>query len=85
MNCDLEFQMSISSDAYRKIQILLNTTKHGPASQFLWGNLITLRDNVTDDVLYKAVHEFRKRHYSAHRMTLAIQVSCYGLNKYNYR
>ncbi|GLV32816.1 Nardilysin [Carabus blaptoides fortunei] len=68
-----EFQMSISSDVYRKIQILFHTTKHGPASKFLWGNLITLRDNVTDDVLYKAVHEFRKRHYSAHRMKLAIQ------------
>jgi nardilysin len=45
-----------------------------PARKFEWGNLITLRDNIDDDDLYEAVHEFRKRHYSSHRMTLAVQV-----------
>lgn len=45
-----------------------------PARKFEWGNLITLKDNIGDDDLYEAVHEFRKRHYSSHRMTLTIQV-----------
>lgn len=69
-----EFQMSIGSDGCRRAQILA-TTAHpsNPAHKFSWGNLITLRDNVTDDKLYLSAHEFRERHYSAHRMTLAIQ------------
>jgi nardilysin len=70
-----EFQMAVTSDTARTQQ-LLSSFAHSdnPARKFAWGNLITLRDNITDDDLYKAVHEFRKRHYSAHRMTLTIQV-----------
>lgn len=69
-----EFQMSIGSDGSRRAEILA-TTAHpsNPAHKFSWGNLITLRDNVSDDKLYLSAHEFRNRHYSAHRMTLAIQ------------
>lgn len=44
-----------------------------PVNNFSWGNLITLSQNVSDDKLYNLLHEFRERHYSAHRMTLAVQ------------
>ena len=66
--------MSLPSDGTRREQILgsLAPPDH-PASKFLWGNLTTLRTNIDDDLLYKKVHEFQKRHYSAHRMTVAVQ------------
>lgn len=67
--------MAVTSDASRLQELLCCLANSGnPARKFSWGNLITLRDNIADDDLYKAVHDFRKRHYSAHRMTLAIQV-----------
>nr|CAD7408899.1 unnamed protein product [Timema cristinae] len=70
-----EFQMAVPSDAYRKQQILCSLAQVGhPINKFTWGNLKTLKDNVTDDQLYSAVHEFRQQHYSSHRMTLAVQV-----------
>lgn len=66
--------MALPSDSYRKEQLLSSLSQpNSPVNKFLWGNLITLRDNVDEDKLYELVHEFRKRHYSAHRMTLAIQ------------
>lgn len=69
-----EFEMSLPSDGSRREQILALFAPSGhPAGKFLWGNLTTLRDNISDEVLYEKVHEFRKRHYSAHRMTLAVQ------------
>ncbi|XP_047363441.1 nardilysin-like [Vespa velutina] len=69
-----EFQMALPSDLYRKEQLFCSFARpNHPARKFTWGNLITLRDNVTDDKLYEELHKFRKRHYSAHRMKLAIQ------------
>ncbi|KAL3267871.1 hypothetical protein HHI36_007012 [Cryptolaemus montrouzieri] len=69
-----EFQIALPKDSYRKEQLLCSLAKPDcPVNSFSWGNLITLRDNVTDEKLYADVHEFRKRHYSAHRMTVAIQ------------
>lgn len=69
-----EFQMSLPSDESRRSQLLCSLAdKSNPVNKFMWGNLITLRDNVTDDELYSAVHKFRERHYSAHHMTLAVQ------------
>lgn len=44
-----------------------------PASIFAWGNLKTLKHNIDDNDLYEKVHEFRKRHYSAHRMYVCLQ------------
>ncbi|CAG9763189.1 unnamed protein product [Ceutorhynchus assimilis] len=71
---DSEFQLAVPSDSSRKEQLLCSLAKtESPVNSFAWGNLITLRDNVNDDELYEKVHEFRKRHYSAHRMTLAVQ------------
>lgn len=34
---------------------------------------MTLKEQITDDELYRAVHEFRKRHYSSHRMYVCLQ------------
>nr|KAF7408943.1 hypothetical protein H0235_013795 [Vespula pensylvanica] len=69
-----EFQMALPSDLYRKEQLFCSFARPDhPARKFTWGNLITLRDNVTDDKLYEELHKFRERHYSAHRMKLAIQ------------
>lgn len=70
-----EFQMALPSDSSRRDQLMYSLAKeNSPVNSFSWGNLITLRDNIEDDKLYKGVHEFRKRHYSSHRMTLAVQV-----------
>lgn len=67
--------MAIPSDFHRKEQLFSSLAQTGhPATKFVWGNLVTLRDNVTDDKLYEELHKFRERHYSAHRMTVAIQV-----------
>ena len=69
-----EFQMAVTSDSYRKQQLLAQMAHpNHPATTFTWGNLKTLRDNISDDDLYEAVHKFRIRHYSAHRMTVAVQ------------
>ncbi|KAK3915014.1 Nardilysin [Frankliniella fusca] len=69
-----EFQMAVTSDSYRKQQLVAQMAYPShPATTFTWGNLKTLRDSVPDDELYEAVHKFRARHYSAHRMTVAVQ------------
>lgn len=71
----VEFQIALPDDEYRREQLLLSLAdKASPANKFSWGNLITLRDQVTEDELYTKLHAFRKRHYSSHRMKLAIQV-----------
>ena len=67
--------MAVPSDSHRKEQLLLNLYNPDiPVSPFAWGNMKTLREGVEDHLLYEKLHEFRKRYYSAHRMTLAIQV-----------
>ncbi|XP_017752516.1 PREDICTED: nardilysin-like isoform X2 [Eufriesea mexicana] len=69
-----EFQMALPSDFCREEQLFSSFAQlNHPATKFSWGNLITLRDNVTDEKLYEELHKFRERHYSAHRMKLAIQ------------
>uniref|UniRef100_A0A6P7FSM8 Nardilysin-like n=1 Tax=Diabrotica virgifera virgifera TaxID=50390 RepID=A0A6P7FSM8_DIAVI len=72
---DSEFQMALPNDEWRKWQLLMRTAKKGTCVQvsFPWGNLKTLKDNISDGELYKSVHEHRKRYYSSHNMTLAIQ------------
>ncbi|KAJ6636738.1 Nardilysin [Pseudolycoriella hygida] len=69
-----EFQSKGHKNEVRREQLLssLGNVKH-PTSIFTWGNLKTLQENVTDDELHHRVHEFRKRHYSAHRMYACIQ------------
>ncbi|KYN37807.1 Nardilysin [Trachymyrmex septentrionalis] len=69
-----EFQLALPCDENRKEQLFSSFARNDhPANKFIWGNLITLRDNVQDDKLYEELHKFRKRHYSAHRMKLAVQ------------
>lgn len=69
--------MALPSDTYRKEQLLASLCRSdAPANTFTWGNLSTLKENVSDTTLYQSLHDFRKRHYSAHRMTVAIQVYC---------
>ncbi|KAI5642593.1 insulinase (Peptidase family m16) domain-containing protein [Phthorimaea operculella] len=70
-----EFAIAHPSDANRKDQLLCSMFPEGhPARTFTWGNLKSLRDDIADDdKLYQAAHEFRRRHYSAHRITVAVQ------------
>ncbi|CAK1541651.1 unnamed protein product [Leptosia nina] len=70
-----EFAIASPSDSNRKDQLLSSLFPEGhPARTFTWGNLRSLKEDINDDEkLYRAAHEFRRRHYSAHRMTLAVQ------------
>ncbi|KAM3963851.1 nardilysin [Aphomia sociella] len=70
-----EFSLATPSDSNRKDQLLSSLFPKGhPMRTFTWGNLRSLRDDINDDEkLHQAAHEFRKRHYSAHRMTVAVQ------------
>ncbi|XP_023245126.1 nardilysin-like [Copidosoma floridanum] len=80
-----EFKMALPSDFYRKEQLFCSCAKtNHPATKFSWGNLITLKDNIEEETLYSELHKFKDRHYSAHRMTLAVQarLSLDELEKY---
>lgn len=69
-----EFASKKSGEDVRREQLLSSLGhKSHPANSFAWGNLKTLKENIDDDTLYEKVHEFRKRHYSAHRMYLCLQ------------
>lgn len=69
-----EFASKKNGEDVRRGQLLsLIGQPFHPSSIFAWGNLETLKDNIEDDVLYQRVHEFRKRHYSAHRMYMCLQ------------
>ncbi|XP_068623358.1 nardilysin-like [Battus philenor] len=70
-----EFAIASPSDSNRKDQLLSSLfPEDHPARTFTWGNLRSLKDDLQDDEkLHLAAHEFRKRHYSAHRMTVAVQ------------
>nr|XP_037872311.1 nardilysin [Bombyx mori] len=70
-----EFAIASPSDSNRKDQLLSSLFPEGhPARTFTWGNLRSLKDDINDEEkLHKAAHEFRKRHYSANRMTVAVQ------------
>lgn len=71
---DSEFQLAVPSDSCRMRQLLYSLAeKDSPVNSFSWGNFITLKHNVDQDYLYEQAHEFRQRHYSAHRMALAVQ------------
>ncbi|XP_072378297.1 nardilysin-like [Diabrotica undecimpunctata] len=72
---DSEFQMALPRDEQRRAQLLMTSAKKGTPVHvsFPWGNLKTLKDNISDDELHKRLHEHRKRYYSSHNMTLAIQ------------
>lgn len=69
-----EFASKKNGEDVRRGQLLsLIGREEHPSSIFAWGNLVTLKDHIADNILYDKVHEFRKRHYSAHRMYLCLQ------------
>ncbi|XP_046963766.1 nardilysin-like [Vanessa cardui] len=70
-----EFAIAAPSDSNRKDQLLSSTFPAGhPARTFTWGDMRSLRERVAgDERLHAAAHRFRARHYSAHRMTVAVQ------------
>uniref|UniRef100_A0A182PNV0 Nardilysin n=1 Tax=Anopheles epiroticus TaxID=199890 RepID=A0A182PNV0_9DIPT len=69
-----EFQTNKNrfSSAREQLIASLGRDDH-PISLFSWGNLKTLKNNITDDELYMELHKFQRRHYSAHRMSFAVQ------------
>ncbi|XP_058053291.1 nardilysin-like isoform X2 [Anopheles bellator] len=72
-----EFQTNNNRFSSRREQLLASLGREDhPCSLFSWGNLETLKNNITDDELYTALHDFQRRHYSAHRMHFAVQAPC---------
>lgn len=69
-----EFQNNISDDDNRIMQLVAKLA-NGPASTFTWGNLKTLKEGISNAELYKAVHDYRKKHYIANRMFLCVESS----------
>lgn len=71
---DSEYSAKKNGEASRRHQILalLSQAEH-PFRKFICGNLKTLKENVDDDVLFSKVHDFHRRHYSAHRMYVCVQ------------
>uniref|UniRef100_A0A1B0CFG8 Uncharacterized protein n=1 Tax=Lutzomyia longipalpis TaxID=7200 RepID=A0A1B0CFG8_LUTLO len=71
---DSEFVTRSKDDNVRLEQLISSqANKEHPCHTFAWGNLETLKNNISDQQLHDRVVEFQKRHYSAHRMYLALQ------------
>ena len=70
-----EFQQTLHDDEARRDQLLASlATKSFPHATFAWGNNKSLKEQIeSDDELHKVLHEFRKKHYSSHRMYLCVQ------------
>jgi nardilysin len=69
-----EFQNNISDDDTRIMQLCASIA-NGPIGTFTWGNLKTLKEGISNDELYEAVHAFRVKHYIANRMHLCVESS----------
>lgn len=71
---DSEFSMRKTIEFLQRRQILSSLAQLAhPFGKFDCGNLKTLKDDVDDEALYEKVHDFRRRHYSAHRMYVCVQ------------
>lgn len=71
---EAEFSSKRNIDSVRRDQLFAKWAQEDhPMSVFSWGNSKTLKDNIEDDKLYERVHEYRRRHYSAHRMFACLQ------------
>ncbi|KYM87526.1 Nardilysin, partial [Atta colombica] len=69
-----QFQVSLFNGKSRYEQLFSSFAQIGhPANMFSVDHLIKLRNNIDCDKLYKMLDRFKKRHYSAHRMKLAIR------------
>lgn len=69
-----EFQNNLNDDDTRIMQLCASIA-NGPISTFTWGNLKTLKEGISNDKLYSAVHDFRRKHYLANRMHLCVESS----------
>lgn len=70
---DSEYQMALSGEGARILGMLkLVISESHRASQFDFGNLKTLKDDITDDDLHKALLEFNEL-YTAEKMVLCVQ------------
>lgn len=77
---DSEFHNASKVDQtrYKNFMVsLMNDKQRG--NIFEWGNLKSLKDDISDEDLYKSVHDFRKKYYVAKRMYLSVQ-SCAELD-----
>lgn len=71
---DSEFSIIKSNESQQRRQVLASLAQVAhPYRNFDCGNLKTLKDNITDDVLHEKVLEFKTKHYSAHRMYVCVQ------------
>ncbi|KAG5674724.1 hypothetical protein PVAND_004676 [Polypedilum vanderplanki] len=71
-----EFQSNINDDDVRIAQIYATMIyDHHPSSNFIWGNLKTLHDNIDSAILHEKIHTFRKKFYTTDRMFLCVQSS----------
>ncbi|XP_017048682.1 nardilysin [Drosophila ficusphila] len=69
-----EFEQTFMSDDVRRDQILASLASDDyPHGTFSWGNLKSLQEGVDDTQLHQALHLFRRNHYGANRMIVAIQ------------
>ncbi|KAG5339105.1 NRDC protein, partial [Acromyrmex heyeri] len=74
LKLNIEFQISLFNDKSRYEQLFSSFAQTGhPANMFSVDYLIKLRTNVDYDKLFNVLDRFKKRHYSAHRMKLAIR------------
>ncbi|XP_011050760.1 PREDICTED: uncharacterized protein LOC105143897 [Acromyrmex echinatior] len=70
----IEFQRSLRKRQKRYDQLFSSFAQTGhPANKFSVDHLIKLRNNIDYNKLYNVLDKFKSRHYSAHRMKLAIR------------
>ncbi|ESO02312.1 hypothetical protein HELRODRAFT_66153, partial [Helobdella robusta] len=73
---DREWGMSLQKERARFEQLLLTSMARPdhPVSKFMWGNFQTLVEIPARDKMdvYQALQDFRKKHYVAQNMTLAV-------------
>ncbi|KAG5305857.1 NRDC protein, partial [Pseudoatta argentina] len=73
-NVQNEFQKSLRKRKKKYDQLFSSFAQTGhPASKFSADHLTKLHDHIDYDKLYNVLAKFKNRHYSAHRMKLAIQ------------
>lgn len=71
---DSEFLSRKNVKTLRRQQILARLCqKSHPFANFDCGNLKTLKENIDDEILHEKVREFKRKHYSAHRMSICMQ------------
>lgn len=71
---DSEFKMKMSKEGRRILAIMRTMFQDShPASRFSSGNLRTLRDEISDDDLHKALVKFYEHKYVANKMFLCVQ------------